>query len=45
MGGGWKDRGILFTVGTNAGADWLYQDQVWGRSWYAQGNRGGTRML
>ena len=45
MVGGWKDRGIMFTVGTNAGADWLYQDQVWWCIWYAQGNRGGTRML
>ena len=45
MVGGWKDRGIMFTVGTNAGADWLYQDQVWWCIWYAPGNRGGTRLL
>ena len=45
MVGGWKDRGIIFTVGTNAGADWLYQDQVWWCIWYARGNRGGTRLL
>ena len=45
MIGGWKDRGIMFTVGTNAGADWLYQDQIWWCIWYARGNRGGTRLL
>ena len=45
MVGGWKDRGIMFTVGTNAGDDWLYQDQVWSCIWYAPGNRGGTRLL
>ena len=45
MVGGWKDRGIHFTVGTNAGEDWLYQDQVWWCIWYGAGNRGGTRLL
>jgi len=45
MVGGWKDRGIMFTVGTNAGDDWLYQDQVWWCIWYAKGDRGGTRLL
>lgn len=45
MVGGWKDRGIMFTVGTNAGEDWLYQDQVWWCIWYGKGNRGGTRLL
>ncbi len=45
MVGGWQDRGILFTVGTNAGADWLYQDQVWWCIWYGKGDRGGTRLL
>ena len=45
MVGGWKDRGIMFSVGANAGADWLYQDQVWWCIWYEKGNRGGTRLL
>ncbi len=45
MVGGWKDRGIMFTVGTNAGEDWLYQDQVWWCIWYGKGNRGGTHLL
>ena len=45
MVGGWKDRGIMFTVGTDAGSDWLYQDQVWWCIWYGKGNRGGTRLL
>ncbi|GIS63186.1 MAG: hypothetical protein CM1200mP2_54110 [Planctomycetaceae bacterium] len=45
MVGGWKDRGIMFTVGTNAGADWLYPDQVWWCIWYAQGKPRRTRML
>lgn len=45
MVGGWKDRGIMFTVGSHAGADWLYQDQVCWCIWYGKGNRGGTRLL
>ncbi len=45
MVGGWKDRGIHFTVGSNAGEDWLYQDQVWWCIWYSAGNRGGVRLL
>ncbi len=45
MVGGWKDRGIHFTVGANAGEDWRYQDQVWWCIWYGVGNRGGARLL
>ena len=45
MVGGWKDRGIMFSVGANAGAGWLYQDQVWSCIWYQGGSRGGTRLL
>jgi hypothetical protein len=43
--GGHKDRGIIFTVGTDSGRDWLYQDQIWQCVWYAPGHRGGTRLL
>jgi hypothetical protein len=43
--GGHKDRGIIFTVGTDTGRDWFYQDQIWQCVWYAPGHRGGTRLL
>ena len=45
MVGGWKDRGIVFAVGLDAGARWLYQEQVWDCIWYAPGERGGVRLV
>jgi hypothetical protein len=45
MLGGWKDRGIMFTVGADAGANWLYQGEVWWCIWYGKGDRGETRLI
>ena len=45
MVGGWKKRGIVFSIGTNAGADWLCQQHVWACIWYQSGDRGGVRLL
>ena len=40
-----QDRGVIYNVTLNAGADLLYQDQLWECIWYQGGNRGGLGLL
>jgi len=39
-----QDRGVIYNVMLNAGADLLYQDHLWASIWYQGGDRGGLHL-
>lgn len=40
-----QDRGVIYNMMLNAGADILYQDHLWECIWYQKGERGGLNLL
>ena len=40
-----QDRGIIFNLMLNDGADMLYQEHLWETIWYLEGERGGLNLL